>query len=97
MLKLTEENTAGRFQLTEKQEILIRNKVSALPRLERLAIYFYFWEQYSHLRIARNLCVPVDEVSELIRSAVSRLRIEFAEIADNYFGAPASSKLEHAA
>ena len=94
---LTKESTAGKFRLTEKQEILIRNKVSALPRLERLAIYFYFWEQYSHWRIAKNLCVPVDDVSKLIQSAVARLRIEFSEIADSYFGTSTSSKIERAA
>lgn len=94
---LNNESTSGKFRLTEKQEILIRNKVSALPRLERLAIYFYFWEQYSHWRIARNLCVPVDDVSKLIQSAMARLRFEFVEIADSYFGISNTSKVERAA
>jgi DNA-directed RNA polymerase specialized sigma24 family protein len=94
---LNEESQPGKFRLTEKQEILIRNKVSALPRLERLAVYYYFWEQYSCWRIARNLCVPVDDVSNLIQSAMARLRNEFSEIADSYFGMSNTSKFKRAA
>ncbi len=87
----------GKFRLTEKQEILIREKVSALPRQERLAVYFYFWEQHSYFRIARNLSVPVNDVSILIQSAMVRLRSDLLGIADSYFGTYIPSKMERAA
>jgi len=87
----------GTFKLTRNQESCIREKVSALPRQERLSIYFYFWEQYSHFQIARNLGVPVSEVSMLIQNAMITLRSELSEIADIYFGTDVSSELERVA
>lgn len=87
----------GTFKLTKKQESVIREKISSLPRHERLSIYFYFWEQYSYFQIARNLCVPVSDVSRLIQNAMVKLRGELSEIADIYFGADFSSEIERVA
>jgi len=80
------------LRLTEKEKTLIRDKVFALPHKESLAVYFYFWEQYSYLQIARNLSVPVSEVSKLIQSAKLRLYGEISEVGNIYFRTNNQSK-----
>ena len=65
-----------KLELTEEQNILIYNKVLALPRQERLIIHLYFWEQYSHIQIARDLRLSLDDISKIIQSAMLKLRGE---------------------
>lgn len=81
-----------KLKLTEEQEILVRDKVLALPRQERLIIYLYFWEQYSHLQIARDLCVPVEVIPKIIQNAMNRIRGDLLEIAGIYFDTYAPKK-----
>lgn len=73
------------LRLNEDQKILIRNKVFLLPKKERDTIELYFWQEYSHLKIAQILNVQVSDVSELIKSALSKLRGDFLGIASEYF------------
>lgn len=87
----------GKFKLTEQQEILIREKVSRLPQQERLAIYFLFWEQHSHMRIAAHLGIAISDVPLLIQKAMAKLRTDLSEVANTYFGLCSAIKTELAA
>lgn len=73
------------LKITEEHEILVCDKVFALPRQERLVIYLYFWEQYSHFQIARDLCLPVNDIPRIIQNAFARLRGELLHVAESYF------------
>lgn len=85
-----------KLNLTKEHEILVCGKVLALPRQERLVIYLYYWEQYSHLQIARDLCLPVSDVPRIIQNAFARLRGELLEVAGNYFETyGAANKLQY--
>ena len=81
-----------KLKLTEEQETLVRNKVLALPRQERLTIYLYFWEQYSYRQIARDLCVPVEVIPRIIQKAMNRIRGELFNMAGIYFETYAPKK-----
>ena len=84
----------GNFRLTLEQKIIMNKKISNLPRLERLAIYFHFWEQCPQTKIANNLGIPSKDVPELLKNAMTKLRFDFLEIADSYFGVLVPSKME---
>jgi RNA polymerase sigma factor (sigma-70 family) len=73
------------LKLTEEQKEMINNKVLSLPSEEKLAIYLYFWKEFSHLQIARDLGMSVCTISQLIENAMLRLRRDFFEIASEYF------------
>lgn len=73
------------LKLTDDQKKMIHDKVLTLPSEEKLVIYFYFWKEYSHLQIARDLGMPVNNISKLIENAMLRLRKDFFEIASEYF------------
>lgn len=73
------------LNLTKEHGILVCDKILALPSQERLVIYLYYWEQCSHLQIARNLCLPVSDVPKIIQNAFSKLRGELLEVAGTYF------------
>lgn len=96
MHKFNKNWLTGSFKLSESQEALIRQKVALLPQQERLAIYFHFWEQHSHMRIAANLRIAISEVSPLIQKAMIRLRADLEEIADSYFGPYSPKEMDQA-
>lgn len=87
----------GKFRLSEAEESFIRSKVSALPYKERLAIYFLFWEQRTPLNVASEFSMSVREVSYLVSHAMTKLRSEFTDIADSYFGVNNIKALEQPA
>lgn len=88
---------AGKFKLSERDEKIIREKVSTLPQKERLAIYFLFWEEHSLLRISHELCTSTDDVARRLSNGMARLRSELTDVADRYFGTIAPANLEQVA
>lgn len=60
--------------LTESDEVFIREKVSRLPRDERLVTYLYFWEGVSAQTISATLKIPTTLVFKIIENALLRLR-----------------------
>ena len=67
-------------RLTSEQEAAIRERVSKLPRAERLAIYLYFWEDSSTGAIAAALDISTQLVEKLIHNALARLREELRSV-----------------
>ena len=67
-------------RLTSEQEATIRERVSRLPRAERLAIYLYFWEDSSTGTIAAALDISTQLVEKLIHNALARLRGELESV-----------------
>lgn len=73
------------LRLTEDQKNFISNKVLSLPLEEKLAVHFYFWKEYSHYQIARELCMSVSAIAELLENAKIKIRRDLFEIASEYF------------
>lgn len=72
--ELKEVPRSTRKRLTERQEALIRERISKLPREEMLAVYLYFWEGSTTREIAKVLSLSVGLTAKLINNALVRLR-----------------------
>jgi DNA-directed RNA polymerase specialized sigma24 family protein len=61
-------------KLTEEQARVVREKVSSLPAEELAVIYLKFWEELSPDEISKTLDLSTVAVSELLQSALLRLK-----------------------
>ena len=57
------------------EEALIRDRITRLPHLERLAIYMHFWEKANYVEIANSAGIKREDVVSLIHRGLNRLHV----------------------
>lgn len=76
-----EESALDRL-LQEERKLLIKNAINRLPKVQRIIIFEYFWNNKSLREIARERNVDESSIREGYHSAMAKLSVWLDELND---------------
>ena len=77
---MSDEPSVLEKMIEEEKNVMIREAVSCLPKVQKLVIYEYFWKEKSLRQIARERNVSITTIRESYHSAMAKLAVALKEL-----------------